>query len=108
MAFFAHLRVLKIPNRKALTRFMKDHFSDLSRSVKIEEKVELGEPVKNIVDTAKKDKPDLVVISTHGRTGVAHMLVGSVTERVVRSAPCPVLSVRPTPDHPTKEARLAG
>jgi nucleotide-binding universal stress UspA family protein len=38
---------------------------------------------------------DLIVISTHGRTGLAHMLIGSVAETVVRTSPCPVLTVRP-------------
>jgi nucleotide-binding universal stress UspA family protein len=40
---------------------------------------------------------DLIVISTHGRTGLSHILVGSITERVVRHAPCPVLSIHPEP-----------
>ena len=47
-----------------------------------------------IVDTAKKVKADLIVMATHGRTGVSHLLLGSVAERVVRAAPCPVLTVR--------------
>ncbi|MBI2563014.1 MAG: universal stress protein, partial [candidate division NC10 bacterium] len=38
---------------------------------------------------------DLIMMATHGRTGLSHALVGSVTERVVRKAPCPVLSIRP-------------
>ena len=47
-----------------------------------------------IVDVAKKLKVDLIVMSTHGRTGLSHFLIGSVAERVVRSATCPVLTVR--------------
>jgi nucleotide-binding universal stress UspA family protein len=47
-----------------------------------------------IVETAKKLKADLIVMSTHGRTGLSHVLMGSVAERVVRSAACPVLTVR--------------
>jgi universal stress protein A len=39
---------------------------------------------------------DLIVIGTHGRTGLSHMLMGSVAEKVVRKAPCPVLTVRPS------------
>jgi nucleotide-binding universal stress UspA family protein len=48
------------------------------------------------VDVAKSGAYDLIVIGTHGRTGLSHALIGSVAERVVRHAPCPVLSVRLT------------
>ncbi len=81
----------------ALTRFLEENFSDLLRSVDVREKVELGRPESNIVEKAKKEGMDLIVISTHGRTGLSHMLVGSVTEKVVRTAPCPVLSIHPEP-----------
>lgn len=47
-----------------------------------------------ICDYAKKEDVDLIVVSTHGRTGLAHMLIGSVAERVVRHAPCPVMTLR--------------
>jgi nucleotide-binding universal stress UspA family protein len=46
------------------------------------------------VETAKALKMDLIIIATHGHTGLAHVLLGSTTERVVRHAPCPVLVVR--------------
>jgi nucleotide-binding universal stress UspA family protein len=46
------------------------------------------------VDYAKEWSADLIVIGTHGRTGLSHMLTGSVAERVVRLAPCPVLVTR--------------
>ena len=47
-----------------------------------------------IVETAKKLKADLIIMSTHGRTGLSHVVMGSVAEKVVRSAACPVLTVR--------------
>jgi universal stress protein A len=53
-----------------------------------------GDPAHEVVAFAKRDGFDLVVIGTHGRTGLKHMLLGSVTEKVVRHAPCPVLVVR--------------
>ena len=53
-----------------------------------------GSAAQCIVDTAKSLKADLVVMGTHGRTGLAHMLMGSVAEKVVRTAACPVLTVR--------------
>lgn len=55
-----------------------------------------GTPWDQIATLAKKDPTiDLVVMGTHGRTGLAHALLGSVAEKVVRHAPCPVLVVRP-------------
>ena len=56
--------------------------------------VRKGRPYREIVDAARTLKSDLIVISTHGYSGVTRALVGSVTERVVREAPCPVLVVR--------------
>jgi nucleotide-binding universal stress UspA family protein len=53
-----------------------------------------GVPFLEIIMTAKEKNIDLIVIGTHGRTGIAHMLIGSVAEKVVRKAPCPVLSVK--------------
>lgn len=78
-----------------LARFVRERFSDLIPSVRANEKVELGTPDVNIVEQAKREGADLIVISTHGRSGLPHILLGSVTEKVVRHAPCPVLSIRP-------------
>jgi nucleotide-binding universal stress UspA family protein len=57
-----------------------------------------GSPFVEIVRYAKSHEIDLIVIGTHGRGPVAHMLLGSVAEKVVRKAPCPVLTVR-HPEH---------
>ena len=54
----------------------------------------LGEPAKAIIDHAAAINADLIVMGTHGRTGLAHLLMGSVAEHVVRAATCPVLTVR--------------
>jgi universal stress protein A len=78
----------------ALSQFLKDYVSDLTPYVKVREKVELGTPDKSIVELAKSEGYDLIIMSTHGKTGL-RMTVGSVTEKVVRTAPCPVLSIRP-------------
>lgn len=56
--------------------------------------VRVGIPYQEIVDLATDERADLVVIGTQGRTGIRHAVLGSVAERVVRLAPCPVLSVR--------------
>ena|SRR5206468_1109799 len=55
-------------------------------------------PAATIVDYAKEHGIDIVVMGTHGRGALAHLLMGSVAERVVRTAPCPVLTVR-HPEH---------
>ncbi|MBI3000417.1 MAG: universal stress protein [Deltaproteobacteria bacterium] len=78
-----------------LARFLSDNFSDLIPWLKVREKVEVGRPDKAIVQRAKIEGSDLIVIATHGRSGLAHILLGSVTEKVVRTAPCPVLTVHP-------------
>src|SRR5262245_6379592 len=56
-------------------------------------------PARAIVEYARESKADLILIGTHGRGNLAHLLMGSVAERVVRLAPCPVLTVR----HPERE-----
>jgi nucleotide-binding universal stress UspA family protein len=55
-----------------------------------------GRPADTIVEHAANGGFDLIVMGTHGRTGLAHVMMGSVAERVVRKAPCPVLTVRAT------------
>jgi nucleotide-binding universal stress UspA family protein len=56
--------------------------------------LEIGEPRALIVDGAARLRADLIVMGTHGRRGMARLLIGSVAEHVVRTAPCPVLLVR--------------
>src|SRR5262245_28247096 len=56
--------------------------------------VRTGTPFREITDAARELKVDLIVIATHGYTGLAHAILGSTAERVVRHAPCPVLTVR--------------
>jgi nucleotide-binding universal stress UspA family protein len=54
-----------------------------------------GSPIVEIPKYARSRDIDLIVLSTHGRTGLAHVILGSVAESIVRTAPCPVLTVRP-------------
>ena len=63
--------------------------------LKISSEAVQGAPATEICRVAKEGGHDLIVIGTHGRTGVARFLLGSVAERVVREAPCPVLVARP-------------
>jgi len=53
-----------------------------------------GEPFLEIIHLARKEAADLIVMGTHGRTGLDHVLFGSTAEKVVRKSPCPVLTVR--------------
>jgi universal stress protein A len=53
-----------------------------------------GSPAREIIRAAAAENVDLVIVGTHGRGAIVHLLLGSVAERVVRTAPCPVLTVR--------------
>ncbi len=63
------------------------------KTVPIDAKIIIGEPFSDICRIAEEEKADLLIMGSHGRTGLSHVLLGSVAERVVRYAPCPVLVV---------------
>ena len=65
-----------------------------SRPAEVAIQVVWGTPVEAVVDYARKHPIDLIVIATHGRTGLSHVFLGSVAERIVREALCPVLTIR--------------
>jgi nucleotide-binding universal stress UspA family protein len=67
---------------------------EIRDEMEIEAIVIQGIPFAEIISTAKKKEIDMIVIGSHGRTGIKHMMLGSVSEKVVRKAPCPVLTVR--------------
>lgn len=78
----------------------KDRLWDLAAQyvragVRITTEVRFGSATEEIVAAAVAYGTDLVVMGTHGRTGLPHLLLGSIAERVIRTAPCPVLAVRP-------------
>lgn len=68
---------------------------ETSQQVPAQPIVKVGRPYHEIVETAQADGIDLILIATHGHSSLAHVLLGSTVERVVRYAPCPVLIVRP-------------
>jgi universal stress protein A len=65
--------------------------------VPIEHRLEEGDPVAQILRVAQESKCDLIVMGTHGRTGLTHLLMGNVAEQIVRKATCPVLVVKQPP-----------
>ena len=62
--------------------------------IRIEHLYEEGDPATAILQIARERECDLIVMGTHGRTGLSHLLMGSVAEKVLRKAPCPVLTVK--------------
>lgn len=78
--------------RKRMARFCTELLADLKHPVKSH--VAYGRPFSEIIAYAREHEIDLIVMSTHGRGAIAHALLGSTTEKVVRKAPCAVLTVR--------------
>ena len=81
--------------KRLLASFVGEGFADIDPKIKIRQEVEIGVPYKKIVEKAAEEGVDMIVMCTQGRTGLLHMVIGSVTEQVVGRAPCPVLSVPP-------------
>ena len=72
--------------------------ADVRAGLDVEHVILRGMPFLEIIRYAKANEVDLIVIGTHGRSGMEHIIFGSTAEKVVRKAPCPVLSVKP-PQH---------
>ena len=97
-----------VVSRRELPRTIESLHRELDRRVRFtaaeREKycaclvTEIGPPFLTIINYAKREPIDLIVMGTHGRGAIAHLLIGSVAENVVRKAPCPVLTVR-HPEH---------
>ena len=66
----------------------------LSSTARVKQVVEIGPAVATLLDVAKREKADLIVMGTHGRTGFAHLMLGSIAKRMVRKSPVPMLTVR--------------
>ena len=66
-----------------------------SQFPKLETRVELGDPAEKILAFVKQENIDLIIMGSHGRTGLDHMIFGSVANKVVKNASCPVLTVHP-------------
>ena len=81
--------------REALDRIIDSH---KLRKFTVHAEVREGSPFYEIIRYAKEQDVDLIIMGTHGRGGLVHVLLGSVAEKVVRKSPCPVLTVR-HPEH---------
>lgn len=68
--------------------------SFINKVVESETIIKTGKPFVEIIEIAKEIDADLIIMATHGHTGVEHLLFGSTAEKVVRKAPCPVLTLR--------------
>lgn len=68
--------------------------SEIPGNIKVKTLVKTGKPFVEIIETAADENTDLIIIATHGHSGVEHILFGSTAEKVVRKAPCPVLTLR--------------
>ena len=78
--------------QESITAFAKQHLADLETPAVT--KVLTGRPAEAIVDYAKEIDAQMIVIATRGQSGLAHVMLGSVAEGVVRTADCPVLTVK--------------
>ena len=90
-----YMRDLRVSTEKAMREFIDDH---APQGVQIVQELREGPPFVEIIRYAREAEIDLIVMGTHGRTGLAHVLLGSVAEKVVRKANCPILTVR-HPEH---------
>lgn len=76
-----------------LKNFIEAKFGDAVTSVRVRQKVAFGTPETSIVESAKAEAVDLIIMASSGKRGLARMFLGSVTEEVIRNAPCPVVAI---------------
>jgi len=86
-----YYRESEVQSREALAKLIQPSWGT---PPVVEYAVRWDNPVEGIVEYAREAAIDLIVIATHGRTGLSHVLLGSVAERIVREASCPVLTIR--------------
>jgi nucleotide-binding universal stress UspA family protein len=73
------------------------------RGIAVTTRVAKGIPSEEVIAAAKAEESDLIIVGTRGKTGLAHVLLGSTAERVIRGAPCPVLAVKTEPEDNEEE-----
>ena len=97
---FSPYKLNEIDESKIRADLMKSLPEGTTDVLEVETIVVKGVPFNEIINAAMEINVDLIVIGTHGRTGLSHVMLGSVAEKVVRKASCPVLTVRMPPPIP--------
>ena len=97
---FSPYKLNEIDESKIRTDLMKSLPEGTTDVLEVETIVVKGVPFNEIINAATEISVDLIVIGTHGRTGISHVMLGSVAEKVVRKSLCPVLTVRMPPPIP--------
>ena len=87
------VRNLMAEQKAFLDKFLREKFAAWMNLLEVRQVVELGTPYLNIAEFAERAGIDVIMMATHGRTGLDHVLLGSVTEKVIAHAPCPVLAI---------------
>lgn len=100
--------VVDFAREQAVTWMNQDRGNYVDADVDVAVRIEIGSVVDTVLDTAEKISADLIVVGTHGRTGFAHFVLGSVAERIVRRSPVPVLTVRRSEKAADGEAAVVG
>ena len=90
--------VLEREDGAMVENFQSCLLSDIKPNVEPQTLVEVGPAAEKLIEAAQEKDADMIVMATHGRTGLSHALMGSVAEKVLRQAPCPVLTIRPKGD----------
>lgn len=103
VAYLPMFESFPLPTREEFEQFAQTRLDNWilpadAEGLQIEQHWVHGRPFVDVIRYAREQQMDLIVIGTHGRGAAAHLLMGSVSEKIVRKAPCPVLTVRPQ-DH---------
>lgn len=88
-------RILEEEDRQMIQDFSACLVGDFGKEIEIETRVEVGDVTDQIVAAARESDAGMIVMSTHGRSGMINKLMGGTAERILRQAPCPVFSVKP-------------
>ncbi|MFM1902545.1 MAG: hypothetical protein RLZZ440_445 [Planctomycetota bacterium] len=81
------------PNSERIQKMLEE-VKPADPTVPYEHRLTMGDPAAEVVRIAEEEKPEMIVMGTHGRTGLTRLLMGSVAEAIVRRSPCPVLTYR--------------
>jgi nucleotide-binding universal stress UspA family protein len=87
-----HKRELAMAADRMMKEFCGRNFKEFEN---YESVIETGIPFKKIVEKAEREDVSLIIVGTHGRTGLEHVVIGSTAEKIVRTACCPVTTIRP-------------